>query len=104
MTRRDLPPGAQIAQSLHAFREFLAKYPAEELEWYQNSNYIAVLAAKDELELKALIERLEKKKIKYAFFREEAFDNEITAVAIEPGDRGRRVTSGFPLALRDVQC
>ncbi len=101
VTRQDLRPGSQIAQALHAFREFIADHSELENDWYKNSNYIAILAAKNEEELVKLIQRMEKKKIRFSVFREPDLDNEITAVAIEPGDKGRRVTSCFPLALKN---
>jgi hypothetical protein len=59
------------------------------------------LAAKNEEELINLTHRLIKKGIKFSLFSEPDLDNEITAIAIEPGDKGRRITGSFPLALRD---
>lgn len=96
-------PGLQIAQALHAFREFVFEYSELETSWYKNSNYIAILAGKDEDELINLIGRLEKKGIKFSIFREPDLDNQITAIAIEPGDKGRRITSSLPLALRNCE-
>jgi hypothetical protein len=98
-----LYPGAQIAQSLHAFREFINDFPELEGSWYRNSNYIAILAARDEAELIKFCERLEKKGIRFSTFREPDFDNELTAIALEPGDKSRRATSSFPLALKNCK-
>jgi hypothetical protein len=103
VTRKDLYPGAQIAQSLHAFREFINDYPELENEWYRNSNYIAILAAKDEDDLFKLCCRLDKKGIRYSQFREPDFDNQLTAIALEPGDNSRRATSSLPLALKNCK-
>ena len=100
VTRQDLAPGAQIAQSLHAFREFIREYPELESNWYNNSNYIAVLSAKDEDELIRFLIRLEKKGIRFSIFREPDFNNEITAIALEPGDKSRRACGSYPLALK----
>lgn len=95
-----MPAGSQLAQSCHACFEFHMKYPDVIKEWHNNSNYIAILAAKDESELISLVRKLESKKIKFAIFRESDLNNEITAIAIEPGPRGKRLTSSFPLALK----
>jgi len=102
VTRKDLFPGAQIAQSLHAFREFIEDYPDLEKEWYSKSNHIAILAAKNEAELLRLSKRLEKKGIKHSLFGEPDFDNELTAIAIEPGRESKRACSSYPLALKSV--
>jgi hypothetical protein len=68
--------------------------------WYLNSNYVAVLSAKDEEELIKFSNRLAKKGIRFSTFREPDFDNEITAIALEPGDKSRRACSSYPLALK----
>lgn len=103
MTRKDLSPGAQLSQSCHACFEFSFKYPELTGEWHHNSNFIAILAAKNEDELINLIKRLEEKEIKFAYFRESDLDHQITAIAIEPGDKGKKVTSCFPLALKKCE-
>lgn len=101
VTRKDLFPGAQIAQALHAFREFIEEYPSLDQEWYKTSNYIAILSAPDEGELERLSLRLTKKGIKHSLFREPDFDNELTAIAIEPGRDSKRACSSYPLALKE---
>lgn len=79
------------------------EHPEITKKWNLQSNYIAILAAKTEDDLIKLIHRLEQKNIKYSYFREEDLNNTITAVAIEPGDAGRKSTSCFPLALREFR-
>lgn len=100
VTRRDLSPGYQLAQSVHAALDFSLEYPELTKDWHSISNYICLLAAKDESELAALSDRLKKKDLKFIVFTEPDLNNEITAIAIEPGKRTRRVTSSFPLALK----
>ena len=100
IVRKDLEPGIQIAQACHAAIEFSLKNPDKCNEWHVKSNYIAILAAKDEEELEGLHERLHIKKINHLSFRESDLDNQLTAIAIEPGDKSRRITSSFPLALK----
>jgi len=100
VTRRNLPDGAQASQLSHAFIEFIVKYPADALMWHKHSNYVALLAAKDEEELKALMAKADKKGIKYVAFYEPALDNHLTSVCFEPTDASRRLTSSIPLALK----
>jgi len=88
-----------MAQALHAFREFISEHKDLELEWYNNSNYIAILSAKNEDELIKLTVVVGKKELKFSIFRELDFNNEITAVVIEP--KGRKITSNFPLAMKN---
>ena len=102
MTRRDLPPGLQLAQSCHALRLFAAEHPKVDEEWYRNSRYLACLSAADEDELIDLAHRCVDHGLRFSAYREPDNGNQITAIAVEPGPRGRRVTSSFPLALRDV--
>lgn len=102
VTRQDLFPGAQIAQSIHAVVDFGIEHTEIYREWHRISNYICVLAAKNEQELIRLIERLDKKQIKYSIFKEPDFDNELTAIAIEPGNPSKRLCSSYPLALKDL--
>ncbi len=101
ISRKDLKPGQQLAQSSHALTEFIFLHPEIAKDWHQNSNYIACLSAKNEQELESLIVRLEQKNIKYAIFREPDLDNQLTAIAIEPGEASRKSCSSFPLALKE---
>ncbi len=101
VTRKDLLPGSQIAQALHAFREFAEEYPVIERAWYEQSNFIAILAAKNEEELLKLCERAEKKGVCYTVFREPDLDNQLTAIALEPGIPSKKLCSSYALALKE---
>lgn len=83
--------------------EWCLKYPELTKYWNQESNFIAILAAKNEDELIKLIQRAENKDIKFAYFRESDLDDQITAVAIEPGVKGKKITSCFALALKNCE-
>jgi hypothetical protein len=50
ITRSDLPDGDQAVQSIHAALAYAAEHP-DWMDWYRNSNYIAMLAVRDEREL-----------------------------------------------------
>ncbi len=69
--------------------------------WHRDSNYVALLAAKDEEELNKLIEKAKEKGIKFVAFYEPDIDNQLTAVCFEPTDAARRLTSSIPLALKE---
>ena len=51
--------------------------------------------------MRHLIEKLEKSQIKYSVFREPDIDNQITAIAIEPSEKTRRLVSSLPLMLKE---
>lgn len=53
--------------------------------------------------LKHLIHKLQKNNIKYSIFREPDLGNEITAIAIEPSDKARRMLSCCPLMLKEYR-
>jgi len=87
VVRQDISPGAQIAQSLHAFREYIEQHPECERRWYQNSNTIVVLGCHDQIELEELIHGAIQRNIKSSPFKEPDWDNELTACAFEPGSK-----------------
>ena len=100
VTREDLPPGPQAVQACHAARAYAHAHPEIERRWFDESNHLAVLSVPNERALENLIEKAERRGITYAVFREPYLENRVTAVALEPGDTGRRLCSGLPLALR----
>lgn len=100
VTRQDLEPGYQLVQSVHSAFDFSLEFPEVTKDWNTQSNYLACLAAKDEASLFTLISKLEAKGIQHTVFREPDIDNQVTAVAIAPGETSRKLTSNYPLALR----
>lgn len=99
VVRQDLRPGSQIAQAIHAFREYVEKHPESEREWYSNSNTIVVLGCNDEQELWHLWKNAPGFA---AEFREPDFDDELTAVAFQPGNESALYLSHLNLALKQV--
>lgn len=85
VVRQDLAPGYQIAQSLHAFREYIEQHPESEREWYKSSNTIAILGCENEEELVSLIGLAEGREIRHSPFREPDMGDALTACAFEPG-------------------
>lgn len=100
VVRNDLPPGAQLAQAIHAKDEFAMKYPEINRAWYEQSNYICVLQVADEDTLDALMDRAWYSGIKYACFSEPDRDGEHTAAAFEPGEATKELCKELQLALK----
>lgn len=97
VTRDDLPPSQQAVQGIHAAREFTARYPDIDTEWYQRSNHLALLALPSERDLHRLLASAEAKGFRAAAFREPDRGNELTAIALEPA--AKRICRDIPLAL-----
>ena len=100
ITRQDLVAGYQGVQAMHAAIQFGFEHLDIYTEWYNNSNYLAFLATKDETSLTDLIKQAEEHSIRYSVFREPDVDNAITAIALEPGEKTKRLCARLPLALR----
>lgn len=86
---------------IHACIDFIFKFPFLSYRWHKQSNYIAALSVADETALTELISILKQNKIRHSVFREPDISNEITAVAIEPTDKAKRICTGLPLALKE---
>lgn len=101
VTRQDLTPGQQLAQTNHASIEFILKHREIAESWHSISNYITVLAVKDQDELKMLIKKCLDAQLELTIFREPDLNNDITSICIEPSDTTQRLTSHIPLALKE---
>jgi len=95
-----LEPGYQAVQSMHALRQFTAEHPEVDRIWFEQSNYLGLLSVADEKELTNLIEQATAHDIRFSIFREPDVDNEITAIALAPGPKAKKLCSRLPLALR----
>lgn len=98
VVRQDLSPGAQIAQSIHAFREFVEHHYEIETTWYSKSNVIVVLGVSDEQDLHRLSVEAFNKGISRAEFREPDMMMSLTAVAFEPTPESSYFLSHLSLA------
>lgn len=87
----------QAVQSCHAMREFTEQHPEIDSQWYKASNYLALLAAKDEDKLLSLLNKAEKRGIRTACFREPDLDDAITAIVLEPGVDSKRICGNIRL-------
>jgi peptidyl-tRNA hydrolase len=104
VTRRDLPISYQAVQAAHAAIDFQHAYTHEAKEWHKSSNYLIFLTVENEDELKKLILKSAERYIKLTPFREPDIDNELTAVALEPSEATRKVTSSLPLMKNKETC
>jgi peptidyl-tRNA hydrolase len=100
VVRSDLSPGSQAVQGMHAARQYANDHPEIEREWFTSSNHLAMLATSNEESLIRLVKKAQEKRITHSIFREPDLDNQITAVAFEPGEMGKRLCSNLRLALR----
>ena len=97
ITRRDLSTGKQAVQSAHALSEFYHKYTETEEEWFTHSNHLALLTVSNEDELLNLMFKAQKVGVKYVNFLEPDMSNQLTAVALEPGEKSKKLCSSLPL-------
>jgi hypothetical protein len=100
VTRRDLSPGYQAVQSCHALRQFTHEHPEVDTEWFTRSNYLALLAVRDERELFELTQTCAEHGLRFSAFREPDIGDRLTAIAIEPGRTSSKLCKKIGLALQ----
>lgn len=99
ITRQDLEPGYQAVQSMHALRQFTAEHPEIDKLWFDNSNYLGLLSVEDEVALYKLTEEAQRLNIQFSIFREPDIGNQMTAIALAPGPKSKKLCSRLKLAL-----
>lgn len=90
----------QLAQSCHVSFAFSNEHFDITKNWMNISNYICILSAENEKELIKLIDGCIDSNVKFSIFRESDLDNQITAIAIEPGIKSKKICNQLKLALR----
>jgi len=85
---------------MHALREFVSDHPEVDQCWYKNSNYLGWLSTSDESALISLLTKAAEQGIRHSSFREPDIGNKVTAIALEPGEKTRRLCANLQLALR----
>ena len=101
--RRDLSPGLQLAQSVHAMAEFWDAHPSHARSWRRRSNFLVVVTVPDEEALLALAtEASLGKEICTTLVCEPDLGDEHTALALQPGLEAAALCAQFPLALRNA--
>lgn len=87
-------------QAIHAAIQFQHDHPDFAANWYSKSNYIGFLSVSNLDELIELINKIKCVDIKFSIFREPDIDNQITAIAIAPGNLSKKICSNLKLALK----
>ena len=103
ITRRDLHPGYQAVQSSHAGIDFQHQYPEIAKQWNEQSNYLIILSVENEVQLLKYLRKFKMYDLKTTTFREPDIGNQITAIAVEPSERSKKICSNLPLALKECQ-
>jgi hypothetical protein len=101
VTRRDIHPGAQASQLTHAAQQFEKEHFEVQNEWYFKSNHLVLLSTENEESLKQLLLKANLKGIKCSAFTEPDMDNQLTAIAFEPGEDTCKLCSSLPLAFKE---
>lgn len=99
ITRRDLSPGYQAVQSAHAAIEFQHEHRDLATQWNKESNYLVFLSVPDEPSLLKLLKKAQMRDLKISTFKEPDIGNQVTAIALEPCERSRKLCSNLPLIL-----
>jgi len=87
VSRGDLSPGQQAVQACHAVAELCVRHRDSEVaDWAENHKTMVILGAKDEPELKSILESLMSAGLRCQPFYEPDIGNQLTAFAIHPGD------------------
>lgn len=85
---------------MHAAIQFQHDHPEYAKIWYKQSNYLGFLSVSNENELTSLIEQATIHDIHVSVFREPDIENQITAIALAPGPKSKKICSKLCLALR----
>ena len=101
ITRADLHPGSQIAQSIHSATEFAYEFPELFKDWKENSNYVVSLSADNEEKLDFIYRKLKAKNAHVVRFSEPDIGNQLTSLCYYGTPEMRKVTNKLKLSLKD---
>ena len=90
--------GAKLAQSCHCAFTFAIEHFEITKNWINISNYITILEINDEYNLNIFLSKIKERNIIYSVFREPNMNNEITAIALEPGEKSKKLCRSLKLA------
>lgn len=99
ITRKDISPGYQVAQTAHSISQFAHKFPTTFTNWVTGYNCIVSLSVNNEEELRKLYAELGT--IEKVLFEEPDIDNQATAVCFFADAELRKKFSNLSLALRE---
>ena len=97
-----MPYGYQAVQSAHSVAQFAMEYRPEFEKWFETSQYMVSLGAKNLTQLEELITKADERGIKMSIFIEPDIGNEITSVTFQPCEASRKLTSSFPKLMKEL--
>lgn len=95
-----MSPGNKIAQACHAAFLFNSYFTNTTKMWMENSNYICILEA-NEKQMSILIDKAIANKIEQAIFQEPDLNYQITAIALAPSLKTKKLCNNLKLALKN---
>jgi len=101
--REDLPPGLQAAQACHAVREFTARHPDLDQEWFERSKTLVLVGVPDEAAVHALARAAAHAGAPFAVNLEPDLGDQVTAIALT-GKEAKRLMRELPLLLRHTNA
>lgn len=99
VARNDLLPGQIASQITHCAFQFAKEHPNITIDWMENSNFICLLQVKNEEELVELTEEVYSENLAYSVFHEPDYDDSLTAIAVEPGQKTKEIMKRLKLAF-----
>ncbi len=97
--RRDLPPGLQASQAVHAAQAFQAAHPELTAAWMDGANRVVLLVVDDDAALGGVLERALARGLRAVPFSDDDLPQPLGAVAIEPSEAARAFCRGLKLAF-----
>lgn len=101
VTRGDIEPGYQMAQSGHAISQFFLDHYDLARRW--NNNFLISLSVPNEEKLSKLLSKLQDKDISVSYFTEPDIGNQLTSISFLETDVTRKLTSHLPLSLKNIE-
>ena len=92
----------QAAQAVHAAFAFSHQHRDLVDPWLVQSNFLVIVQVPNEDALHDLISEAHRRGIVHVGVREPDINDEVTAVALEPGVAAQKLCAQLPLALREV--
>lgn len=98
ITRDDLKPGQQLAQSGHSVAQYMLDYPEMAKEW--NNSFLISLSVKSEEKLKFLLKKLLDMGISVSYFVEPDIGYQLTSICFIETEQTKELTIRLPLSLK----
>ena len=98
ITRSDLPPGDQLAQSVHSTTIFCHQHPSTFHKWMSETNSVVCLAIKDESALLKYYEKFSKLTECSIFFEPDI--SQFTSICLYASAPIRKKLKHLPLCLK----